>query len=116
MIHGFESLDSRDDQVAVLAKEVGVRVLNCSATGCLVEATAAVPIGTIATLRVAFGGRDFDDLVRIVRCQRIEGAGELYHVGAQFVCTTPPYAGNFRYVLRREVSQLAGWLRKATEA
>jgi hypothetical protein len=109
MIYGFEH--TNEEELASLAKEVRVRVLNCSGSGCLLESTAAIPVGAIARLRVAFGGDEFDDTVRVVRCQEIAGAGNVFHVGAQFLATTPPYAGTLRFLMRRELSRLIGWLR-----
>lgn len=109
MIYGFEQ--SSDDELASLTKEIRVRVLNCSGNGCLLESDAPITVGTVARLRVAFGGNEFDDTVRVVRCQALEGAGSIYHVGTQFLATTPPYAGTLRYVMRRELNRLVGWLR-----
>jgi hypothetical protein len=109
MIYGFEHDD--DKELGSLAKEITVRVLNCSGGGCLLEATAPIPVGAVAKLRIAFGGREFDDTVRVVRCQELAGAGSIYHVGTQFLSTTPPYAGTLRHLMRRELNRLAGWLR-----
>lgn len=112
MIYGFECRD--EEQLASLAKEIGVRVLNCSGNGCLLETNAAIPVDTVAQLRIAFGGNEFDDTVRVVRCQPLTGAGNVYHVGVQFLATTPPYAWTLRYLMRRELNRLVGWL-TATE-
>jgi PilZ domain-containing protein len=109
MIYGFEH--PNDEELASLAKEIRVRVLNCSGNGCLLESNAPIPVGAIARLRIAFGGNEFDDTVRVVRCQALAGAGSIYHVGTQFLSTTPPYAGTLRHLMRRELSRLAGWLR-----
>jgi PilZ domain-containing protein len=109
MIYGFEY--SGEEELASLAREVRVRVLNCSGSGCLLESGSAIPVGAVAKLRIAFGGDQFDDTVRVVRCQAIAGAGNVYHVGTQFLATTPPYAGTLRFLMRRELSRLVGWLR-----
>ena len=113
MIYGFEQ--SGDQELGSLSKEVRVRVLNCSASGCLLESNAPIPVGAVARLRVSFGGREFDDAVRVVRCQSIAGAGSIYHVGTHFLSTTPPYAGTLRHLMRRELSRLIGWLRAPKE-
>ena len=111
MIYGFdESQTTTEAELAVLAKDVRVRVLNCSAAGCLVETAGPIPVGTLATLRITLGGREFADYVRVVRCQAIEGAGSVYHVGAEFLSTAPPFAESFRYVIRHESGELARWL------
>jgi PilZ domain len=108
MIYRFEQMD--EEQLASLAKEVRVRVLNCSGNGCLLETNAAIPVGAVARLRIGLGGNEFDDTVRIVRCQELAGAGSVYHVGIEFLATTPPYAGTLRYLMRRELNRLVGWL------
>src|SRR5262245_25125358 len=110
MIYGFDAPD--DEQLASLAKDIRVRVLNCSGNGCLLETNAPIPVGAVARLRIAFGGDEFDDTVRIVRCQALAGAGNIYHVGTQFLSTMPPYAGTLRHLIRRELNRLAGWLRR----
>jgi hypothetical protein len=110
MSSGFsEPQDLRDD-VASLARHVRVRVLNCSAAGCLLETTAPVSVGAFGTLRVAIGERDFDDTIQVVRCEHIKGTSSIYHVATTFISTTPPYAGSLRYTLRRAGIDLAGWL------
>jgi hypothetical protein len=109
MIYGFEP--HRDDELAALTKDIRVRVLNCSGSGCLLESDRPLEIGAVAILRIVFGGREFDDAVRVVRCQALEGAGSVYNIGTQFLATTPPYAGTLRYLIRRDLNSLAGWLR-----
>jgi hypothetical protein len=108
MIYGFEQPD--DEELASLTKEMRVRVLNCSGSGCLLETDAPIAVGAIARLRITFGGREFDDTVRIVRCQVLTGAGSVYHIGTEFLSTMPPYAGTLRYLMRRELNRLAGWV------
>ena len=78
------------NRLGVLTREVEVRVLNCSASGCLVESTRQLAVGTIASLRLAMGDQEFVEDVQVVRCQQIEGAGSLYHVGAEFLWTAVP--------------------------
>jgi PilZ domain len=111
MIYGFERPDAGDSQLAALTKEIRVRILNCSATGCLVESNGAIPVGTVGLLRVAFDGSEFEDTVQVVRCQPIVGAGAICHVGTKFLSTTPPYADTLRHAIRRDLGKLAGWLR-----
>jgi hypothetical protein len=42
--------------------------------------------------------------VRVARCQRIEGAGEVYHLGVEFLWTSSPG----QHSLRRLVTRLRG--------
>jgi hypothetical protein len=67
-------------------------------------------VGTVARLRVLFSGREFDDTIQIVRCERIVGDIPIYHVGAKFLSTTPPYVGSLRHSLYSQADDLAGWL------
>ena len=96
--------------VGCLGRQVRVRVLNCSATGCLLETNGAVSVGSFGRLRVSFGGRIFDDTIHVVRCEHLNGTGSIHHVAATFVSTTPPYADSLRYTMRRGPINVAGWL------
>jgi hypothetical protein len=71
-----------EDQLAVLSKEFHLHLLNCSSSGCLVEMRSPIEVGTIGTLRLVVDGNPFSEDVQVVRCQQIEGAGWVYHVGA----------------------------------
>ena len=65
MIFGFEQPHTSNTQIAALTKELRVRVLNCSASGCLVETNGTIAVGTVAILKVAFGGSEFEDTVQV---------------------------------------------------
>jgi hypothetical protein len=99
-----------NNELGALTSELRVRVLNGSATGCLLESTRAVRVGTVAGLRVNLLGIEYDDQVQVTRCQLIVGAGNIFHIAMEFLSTLPPYAGSFRYAIHREVGQFAGWL------
>jgi hypothetical protein len=110
MIYGFNRVHSNDDELGALTSELHVRVLNGSAAGCLVESTRPLSVGLEAGLRVSILGCEYDDDVRVMRCQPIVGAPGIYHIAVQFLSTTPPYAGSLRYAIYRELGQFAGWL------
>ncbi len=114
MINWPNQFRHKDDEIGALTSELRVRVLNGSATGCLVESTRALNVGTVAGLRVNLLGREYDDQVQVTRCQSIVGAGNVFHIAMQFLSTTPPYAGSLRHAIHRELGQFAGWLH-ATE-
>ena len=78
-----------NDLVAVLGREIPVRLLNISGSGCLVAATSTLHEGTTAAVRLDFEGVEYTDDVRVVRCTRIEGSSE-YHLGMEFLWTTAP--------------------------
>ena len=95
------------DQLGVLTRERQVRLLNCSVSGCLLETNCRVPVGAIASIRVTIDGRELVDDVQIMRCQPIAGAGETYHVGAQFLWTQPLVPQSLRSALRATRGEIA---------
>ena len=109
MIYGFDERE-KQETLAALTRHLRVRVLNCSADGCLLETSAPLEVGTVGMLRVSFSGREFDDTIQVVRCTHMRGTDAVHHVGAKFLSTTPPYAGTLRYTMRCDVGGLAGWL------
>jgi hypothetical protein len=88
------------DQLGVMTRERQVRLLNCSVSGCLLETNSRLPVGAIASIRVTIDGRELADDVQITRCQPIAGAGDTYHVGAQFLWTQPLVRESLRSALR----------------
>ena len=86
------------DLVAVLGREIPVQLINISGSGCLVATTIALPEGVAASVRVDFGGVEYTDDVRVVRCTRIEGSSE-YHLGMEFLWTTAPGERSMRRVI-----------------
>ena len=101
MTRSHESLDfSVDQQLGMLTRERRVRLVNCSVSGCLIETSWRLQIGAIASIRVTIDGRELDDDVQIVRCQPIAGAGERFHIGAQFLWTRPLHAQSLRGAAR----------------
>jgi PilZ domain-containing protein len=95
------------DQLGVMTRERHVRLLNCSVAGCLLETNRRLPVGAIASIRVTIDGRELTDDVQIVRCQPIAGAGETYHVGAQFLWTKPLVQQSLRSALRAARGEFA---------
>lgn len=84
----------------IVTREFQARLLNFSLSGCLVETSARLAVGTVATLRVVVDGQEVADDIEIVRCDPLAGAGPLYHVGARFLWTTPPATGTLRSMFR----------------
>jgi hypothetical protein len=93
--------------LGVLGKELSVRVLNCSPSGCLIETHTRLDVGTVASLRMTLQGEEFVDDVQVVRCQPIEGAGPVFHVGAQFLWTGTPSPRSLRQVMRRAIARVS---------
>jgi PilZ domain len=87
--------------LGVTTRELWVRVLNCSPSGCLLETDTRLDLGVIASLRLIIHGDEFCDDVEVVRCQLVEGAGALYQIGVRFLWNASPD----RRALRRAVWQ-----------
>jgi hypothetical protein len=87
------------ERLGVLTRTCQMRVLNCSVSGCLIETNCRIDIGAVASIRVVLSGRELADDVQVVRCQPIAGAGSVYHIGAQFLWTSPPGAQSLRAAL-----------------
>jgi hypothetical protein len=101
--------DSEQREPGVLVQEIRVRMLNCSANGCLLESDRLVPVGTVTTLNVSIDGGTLSEIARVVRCREAERTARRYHhVAAEFLSVTPPYAGSLRHALRRDATELAG--------
>ena len=86
-------------RLGVITRLCHMRVLNCSASGCLIETDRRFDVGTVASIRVVIDGRELVDDVQIVRCQLIAGAGSVYHLGVRFLWTSPPRASSLRTAL-----------------
>jgi len=71
----------------VLVAKMPVRLVEISRNGCLLETSWRVDQGTIAEFRLEIEGRTYAEELRITRCNRVEGAGATYRVGAEFVPT-----------------------------
>ena len=103
---------SADDCVGVITREVRVRLVNISTSGCLIESSSRLEPGTAGDLRIRVGCDIYADDVRIARVQQVQGAGGTWHVGAEFLWTTQPGTRS----LRRVVSRLRQALTQQTVA
>jgi hypothetical protein len=89
------------ESLAVLTRELRIRMVNCSLSGCLFEANASLPVGTVAALTLRIGDDEFKDEVRVARCDAIAGAGSRYHIGAQFLWAALPGQQSLRLAIQR---------------
>jgi len=110
MIYEWGAQGREHEVLATLTRHIRVRVLNCSADGCLLETMSQLAVGTVGHLRITFNGQELDDVIQVVRAEPMKGTGTVYHVGVRFLSTTPPYTGTLRYTMRCDVGGLAGWL------
>ncbi len=88
-----------NDLVAVLGREVSVRLLDISASGCLLESASRLVLGSTGSLLVNFEGKEYVDDVRIMRCRQFEGSSGAYHIGAEFLWTNTPHDRSLRRVV-----------------
>ena len=91
----------------VLSRESSVRACNLSHSGCLIETDRRLEQGTSAALRLEVDGEAFDDPVRVIWCHRVEGAGERWRIGAEFLWTDVPHRRSLRLAVGRLQQQVA---------
>lgn len=82
-----QSATLRRASLATLVWTVPVRIVDVSRSGCRLESSRWLSIGTSGHLRLTFEGRTHQDDVRIARCQVREGAGSTYVLGAELLAT-----------------------------
>ena len=82
--------------IAVLGRDVVVRLLEISRSGCLLETSHAMPEGTTAVLSIEIDGLEYMDEVRVSRSQLLAGVGERYAVGVEFLWLRLPREHSLR--------------------
>ena len=95
----LDAILKANDLVAVLGREVSVRLVDISGSGCLLESANRLEKGTTGSLRVVFEGLEYFDDVRVMRCRPSEGSSSLYFLGAEFLWTTSPHERSLRRIL-----------------
>jgi hypothetical protein len=89
MITGLNRAEDPAGRLGVATRDLSVRLLNCSPSGCLLETDGRLESGATGVLRLTIGGDEFSDDVEVVRCQAIQGAGALYQIGVRFLWNAP---------------------------
>ena len=97
----LDAILGSNDVVAVLGREVSVRLVDISASGCLLESSSRLEAGTTGRLKVVVEDEEYLDDVRIMRCREREGAPSVYQLGAEFLWTTNPIGRSLRRVIAR---------------
>jgi hypothetical protein len=92
---------TRCDHAAVLTRDLVMRVLEISASGCLIECRRRLDVGTVGRLRLTLGTDEAADDIEVVRCDAVEGARSTFHIGVRFLWTTPRGAGSIRDAVTR---------------
>jgi len=66
---------SREQVIAIVfQQELPVRLLNISPSGCLLQVSRPVRVGTVGRLRIALDEVECADDVRVARCTALAGA------------------------------------------
>ena len=95
------------DQLAVLTRDLPVRLLNCSASGCLVETSVRLEVSTVASLTLNVDGRHFTDDAVVAWCKPIAGSDARYHVGLRFVWTAAATPTTLRMMAHQLVAAVS---------
>ena len=90
-------------EMSVLTALFEMRVLNVSASGCLIETATALQPGTVCELRTAIDGEVLSDVICVTRCVKAQGAGSRFRIGVRFVWCAPA-APSLRSVLTNRLS------------
>ena len=67
----------------VFQQELPVQLVNISRSGCLLQASRPVRVGTVGRLRVAFDNTEYADDVRVARCA--QGNGQHCELGIELL-------------------------------
>jgi c-di-GMP-binding flagellar brake protein YcgR len=95
----FDAILRANDLVAVLTRDVPVRLLDISASGCLLESANRFEVGTTGIIRVTYADAEYVDEVRVMRCREFDGSSALYHIGVEFLWTSRPQERSLRRML-----------------
>src|SRR5262245_42022443 len=93
--------------LAVLTRDLPVRLLNCSASGCLLETNVRLEVSTVASLTLNVDGRHFTDDVLVAWCKAIAGSDARYHVGLRFVWTAAATPNTLRMMAHQLVAAVS---------
>ena len=85
-------------------RQVPVRLVNVSLSGCLLESSSEITVGTTGELRVAFSGDRRHDQVRVARAVGRAGSTSFY-LGGEFSWGARPESGSVRNAVRGLVAQ-----------
>ena len=94
------------DSPGVLTRELYVRVVEVGASGCLLESRRRLAAGTVGRLKLKLGSAEYADDVEVVRCQAVESASSVYHIGVRFLWTSPRHPGSIRHAVARHAAEL----------
>jgi PilZ domain len=91
----------------MLTRELGVRVINVSGSGCLIETSRRMEVGSVGRLQIRFGDEEYNDDIQVTRCDAVKGARSAYRVGVKFLWTTPRHPRSIRHAVMQRVAEPA---------
>jgi hypothetical protein len=94
--------------LGVAVDKIEVRLIEVSRSGCLLESSRHVAPGTAGEVRIDFDGRVLIEALRVTRCRRIEGAGPVYRLGAEFIRTRQLDDWSLRRALHTSLEERVG--------
>jgi hypothetical protein len=94
----------RADLLGVMAVSLPGRLIDVSRTGCLLETERHIAAGTIGEVRIAVNEQLLRDEIRVTWSNRVEGAGALCRVGAEFLKTLRPDGACLRRALQTVIN------------
>ena len=89
-------MSARVELPATLTWDLPVRVIDVSASGCLIETWRPIEVGTTGTLQLRLTGENCWDEVEVARCHAVQGLPALYHVGVRLLPRPALDAGPIR--------------------
>jgi c-di-GMP-binding flagellar brake protein YcgR len=98
-VDALDAILKANDLVEVIGREISVRLVDISVSGCLLESSHRIEKGTTGSLSVVFEGTQYLDDIRVIRCRENEGSSSLYFLGAEFLWTTSPHQRSLRRIL-----------------
>ena len=107
----LDAIFGASDLIAVLGRDVAVRLVDISGSGCLVQSETRITEGTTGTLRLSCDGVDYVDDVRVVRCRPPTAGDSWYRIGAQFLWTSHPGERSLRRLISSLQPGMPGGLR-----
>jgi hypothetical protein len=88
-------------RIGVIVRDIPVRVLDASASGCLVESREPLPEGAVGLLEIAGDQGPTSEPLRISRSTVIAGGATRFRAGAQFLPLGAPGPASVRNQLAR---------------
>ena len=90
----LKTLPCQMELTGVIAKQIPVRLVEISRSGCLLESLHRIQEGTVGALRLEAQGEKYFEDVRATRCVAVAGSGEPCFVRATRLTGYPYFFGS----------------------